>query len=572
VGLLPCFSQHSSRARQYTGTYSAFCGGVFYNSHYTYRCFQFCTSICKRWIASYIRRILDSCGGTHTETAVIARLLCGQSSVDQGPDFTKIAGTVGPDSEIAYCSCYTVKYLTFCGGVPIGTAQHTGFYSAFCGGATSNFTQTNRSSLLLYLAIIQVAADHRLLISEAQTSGTTTDCWRTYNPGHTEQLLTFCGGVSFISQVFVPQPIQHTDLYTAFCGGAIIHLHNFTGSFLCFKFDTNWIDREYTADCETDTVHIQAFCGGASTQSRPCSTLCTAVFALNITEPQQHWFGHCFEQDQTAERLTLGSLQRLQPLNCYWNLSVTALIWTGIAFLLTLIYNINTIARLLLANEALEFESAFWEFFWLILFVIWDTGISAFLHFHSESAGKKTTTERVHCLSDKSDCCPGPKSGHSWLPSIPRLLRICLVTLVLMNIPARNGGEGDGSVMRPIETSQSVLPQVCCLPDVKRHDKRPPAGSISQSTCLTAVKKRSLKRAHRRACQQGLAWYKGRLYRPEDFSFMPPVEPMIIPPCTAQADTQQCHNSVPSCSWLQAPSDMSSVECRWAIQSQAGRN
>ena len=349
------FTEHSSRARQYTGTYSAFCGGVFYNSHYTYRCFQFCTSICKRWIASYIRRILDSCGGTHTETAVIARLLCGQSSVDQGPDFTKIAGTVGPDSEIAYCSCYTVKYLTFCGGVPIGTAQHTGFYSAFCGGATSNFTQTNRSSLLLYLAIIQVAADHRLLISEAQTTGTTTDCWRTYNPGRTEQLLTFCGGVSFISQVFVPQPIQHTDLYTAFCGGAIIHLHNFTGSFLCFKFDTNWIDREYTADCETDTVHIQAFCGGASTQSRPCSTLCTAVFALSITEPQQHWFGHCFEQDQTAERLTLGSLQRLQPLNCYWNLSVTALIWTGTAFLLTLIYNINTIARLLLANEALEF-------------------------------------------------------------------------------------------------------------------------------------------------------------------------------------------------------------------------
>ena len=108
------------------------------------------------------------------------------------------------------------------------------------------------------------------------------------------------------------------------------------------------------------------------------------------------------------------------------------------------------------------------------------------------------------------------------------------------------GGEGDGSVMRPIETSQSVLPQVCCLPDVKRHDKRPPAGSISQSTCLTAVKKRSLKRAHRRACQQGLAWYKGRLYRPEDFSFMPPVEPMIIPPVrpkpTPSSATTACHH------------------------------
>ena len=87
-------------------------------------------------------------------------------------------------------------------------------------------------------------------------------------------------------------------------------------------------------------------------------------------------------------------------------------------------------------------------------------------------------------------------------------------------------GEGCDSVMRVTETSadSNWLPRLPTIADVKQHDMRPPASSDFKSRALTKVTKRSLYRAQRRAYQHGVAWYKGRLYRPEDFHFMRPPE------------------------------------------------
>ena len=131
---------------------------------------------------------------------------------------------------------------------------------------------------------------------------------------------------------------------------------------------------------------------------------------------------------------------------------------------------------------------------------------------------------RSRPLGTTCDAKPGPKSGHTWQRRIFGLvLKVLILTTIMMNT-AGYGGGGSGLVMEAAETSFSKHDwHQLTTPDVKLHDSRPPAGFVHRSSCLTTVKKRSLQRAQKRASEQGVAWYKGRMYRPEDFHFMPPL-------------------------------------------------
>ena len=54
--------------------------------------------------------------------------------------------------------------------------------------------------------------------------------------------------------------------------------------------------------------------------------------------------------------------------------------------------------------------------------------------------------------------------------------------------------------------------------DAKQHDMQPDTSQkLTWSSAHTKVKKRSIRRAFARACQHGLAWYRGRCYTPSDF-------------------------------------------------------
>eukprot|EP00435_Cladocopium_sp_Y103_P068199 s396_g31.t1 len=86
-------------------------------------------------------------------------------------------------------------------------------------------------------------------------------------------------------------------------------------------------------------------------------------------------------------------------------------------------------------------------------------------------------------------------------------------------------GEGDSSVMGAIEAAPSMLLHHRFGNAAKRHDTGLIATPDNQGTPLSSIVKRSLKRAHRRALQQGFAWYKGRCYAAADFSFMPLPQP-----------------------------------------------
>ena len=112
---------------------------------------------------------------------------------------------------------------------------------------------------------------------------------------------------------------------------------------------------------------------------------------------------------------------------------------------------------------------------------------------------------------------PGPKSGRHW----NCFLRVLLIFLVFTElfISSSDGGEGCSCAMATAEASFPLwihdLPKI----DAKRHGQRPSAHSdlLSWTSTTSSIKKRSIKRAFRRACRDGICWYKGRCFTRSDF-------------------------------------------------------
>ena len=110
---------------------------------------------------------------------------------------------------------------------------------------------------------------------------------------------------------------------------------------------------------------------------------------------------------------------------------------------------------------------------------------------------------------------PGPKSGrHQLLPQgLDLSLTLCALAFT------GDGGEG---CSRTMATAEAPLPYwIHDLPTegAKQHGPRPQANSefLSWSSTTSSIKKRSIRRAFRRACRDGVCWYKGRSYTPLDF-------------------------------------------------------
>ena len=384
------------------------------------------------------------------------------------------------------CSIYTEHFLTFCGGVSevqqsqlLCTPEYTGQFLTFCGG------------------VLWAQQSHYLDIAV-----------------NTGLFLTFCGGV-FRGQYFLYLCIAgYTVNFSAFCGGVLATCNTLYRRFQFCPDTTGTNADSHLIQWIEDTDLFLAFCGGAPQQEGSYYTgesghdtdwtladkFCIAGVATDtlFTSPSRH-STHCALTVLTS--LTLYSTAS----DWFWALVQLCLLCGAL--------HIFHIFRLSLANAALELEQTFWIHFWTTILTIWD------LIYHFDCLWKFAIAgKRIHstCVPE---CQPGPKSRRSWCTNLPAILRICL-TLICMVLITRNGGEGSGSTETP---DFSYLLHTQNLPGVKQHDLRPPACSDSKSSNLTDVKKRSLKRAYKRACLQGIAWYRGRLYRPDDFHFMPPI-------------------------------------------------
>lgn len=117
---------------------------------------------------------------------------------------------------------------------------------------------------------------------------------------------------------------------------------------------------------------------------------------------------------------------------------------------------------------------------------------------------------------------PGPKSGGRGLKCTLIIVIILLLHATTMQRSEMDHGWGEGSCFWSWETGRATTTMASDFSSAaKQHDHAPPVDSgpiSSQSTRTypTQVQKRSYKRAHRRACEYGYTWYKGRLYTPAD--------------------------------------------------------
>lgn len=119
---------------------------------------------------------------------------------------------------------------------------------------------------------------------------------------------------------------------------------------------------------------------------------------------------------------------------------------------------------------------------------------------------------------------PGPKS-RGRLKCIPfcrlRIFHLIVGVFLLhwiLQLMESTGGEGCAPVMGSAGASTMWQQGLIDKMDAKQHDMQPDTSQkLTWSSAHTKVKKRSIRRAFARACQHGLAWYRGRCYTPSDF-------------------------------------------------------
>ena len=203
----------------------------------------------------------------------------------------------------------------------------------------------------------------------------------------------------------------------------------------------------------------------------------------------------------------------------------------------TRLFRLHRFVALLLAQRALE-----WQLWW------WRLPLFIWHHIPDFSFCRTPTGQSLSAQKpDLKTCRSGPKSrynstkikGWHWLlflPLIAMSLRSCW-------------GEGCNSATGVTE----VPPGLNSHPfsGTKQRGKQPPV--CNRTTCRpetdgkisSKVEKRSLHRAHRRACLTGSAWYRGRHYTKADFERMgcpPPTLPDSVDLTQPQRhDWQQCN-------------------------------
>ena len=297
------------------------------------------------------------------------------------------------------------------------------------------------------------------------------------------------------------------DWWIAFCGGAYI-LHRFidkayplqpsrsaVGLFLSF------LDLE---DTTADTVHLQcgirshleawwtAFCGGALYLHRYCGvgspSFSFSLAQLVIFRPSRIFHNLILESAISATTLILRRI-------LWWHLLV---FWTLVPSLLT-----------------------------------------AHPYFQYNILGN--TLRQPGSTTGTGDCAPpvggksGPKSGRSRRRHVFIVFAfVCISNMLFGNW---SGGEGGGLTTETSEASEPWMNALINRSDAKQRGVQPPIGLGHDNSGETAVKKRSLKRACRRAQRDGVCWYRGKCLTVADFPRH--CQQALTPPALSQPKLQR---------------------------------
>ena len=151
---------------------------------------------------------------------------------------------------------------------------------------------------------------------------------------------------------------------------------------------------------------------------------------------------------------------------------------------------------------------------------------------------------------------PGPKSGRSGV--LKRFIFTwILMTQLNLDDNTQSGGEGRGfmsteATEAPHEWMRALIAQAGAKPSGPQ-----PLHRFGIQWPLDKVKKRSLRRAYKRAARDGTSWYRGKCYTVQDFPSQCPLErdaqPFIKPPpwqCQAASNRrQQKHRYIRYFTW-----------------------
>ena len=170
---------------------------------------------------------------------------------------------------------------------------------------------------------------------------------------------------------------------------------------------------------------------------------------------------------------------------------------------------------------------------------------------------------------------PGPKSRDRPKRPSCSLLRIfhCASVFMLPHVLPHWSirGEGCAPVMGGAEVPLESQSAFGFADGAKQHDTRPKTGdhAIHWHPKQTRVVKRSIKRAYARACAQGLAWYKGKCYTPNEFTKnlpLPVLSPALQTKPGGNPAITACNRKHRDARRM-SPADL---EHRWTELSQAG--
>ena len=456
----------------------------------------------------------------------------------------------------------TLYNRTFCSGVdgPLDTLYNWTFCSGVSGGLDTLYNRTFCSGVfLVFYLCIDLTLYNLTFCSGVAGADHTLYNW-TFCSGviwvhhiwihRTLYNWTFCSGVSHPLETLynltrdseIAGPCVRLYLWTfcrIFCSGVIVGLATLYNRTFCSGVAGGW-----------NTPYNQTFCGGVA---GGLDTLYNWTFCSGVIFANNPWacqllrnpliFGTIGGKDYLTERCSYslpcsGTFPQILLFDCFFWWTILEVIQTlhGSIFSVrrcTGLKPLGTTARLWDLSPNLQISGLIYAFrtrtwnicytFWWLLLASLALGLQGSWCSVNFNSGCILLLGLLGAIFTPGiqRCRSGPKSRRHpvfwyFICALLVIFTICLFTLKM-----DDRGEGCGPAVATAEVQPDWVQNLIQHSCTKQHGIQPTFYGSRQTwrSSMTPVVKRSLKRAFRRSCRDGISWYKGRCLSPSDFPF-----------------------------------------------------